>query len=70
MGEAGFEQAYAAYLEKQRREAIGMRAEMLFKELIGTKRLLEMLWPVIGGSLEEIVLEYEMTSLTGVKLYA
>ncbi|MFC5531987.1 hypothetical protein [Cohnella yongneupensis] len=46
-----------------------MRLEMLDKDLTGTKKLLQVLWPVLG-SFDDLVLEYEITSLSGVKIYA
>ncbi|WP_027088131.1 hypothetical protein [Cohnella panacarvi] len=64
----GFEEAFEAFLAEQRRNATGMRLEMLNKDLTGTKKLLEMLWPVLG-SFEDLILEYEVTSLSGVKIY-
>jgi hypothetical protein len=42
---------------------------MLQRDLTGTKKLLEgVILPVVG-TLEGLVLEYEMTSLSGVKVY-
>ncbi len=64
----GFEEAYEAFLEEQRRNATGMRLEMLNKDLTGTKKLLEMLWYVLG-TFEDLVLEHEVMSLSGVKIY-
>lgn len=63
-----FEEAYEALLEEQRRNATGMRLELLNKDLTGTKKLLEMLWHVLG-TFEDLVLEYEVVSLSGVKIY-
>ncbi|MDB4866594.1 MAG: hypothetical protein JWR03_927 [Cohnella sp.] len=48
----------------------GMRREMLDRDLTGTKKLLgEVLWPVFG-SFDAMELEYELISITGVKVYA
>ncbi|KRE75053.1 hypothetical protein [Paenibacillus sp. Soil750] len=64
-----FEKEYAIFWEEQVRHASGQRLEMLQRDLTGTKKLLEeALLPVLG-SLDGLVLEYEMTSLSGVKIY-
>lgn len=65
----GFDESYAAFLEEQRRKATGMRAEMLSKDLTGTKKMLEVLWPVLG-TFDLLELEHEITSLNGPKIYA
>ncbi|CAI6080497.1 hypothetical protein [Cohnella sp. JJ-181] len=58
------------FIEKQRGEARGMRREMLDRNLHGTRLLLSNLLLPVLKSLEGIELEYEITSQTGVKLYA
>lgn len=64
-----FEKEYEIFWEEQVRSASGQRLEMLQRDLTGTKKLLEeALLPVLG-SLDGLVLEYEMTSLSGVKIY-
>jgi hypothetical protein len=64
-----FEKMYEEFLEKQRSEATGQRREQLYKDLTGTKKLLEVvLWPVLK-SFEELILEYEFVSASGVKIF-
>ncbi|RED60259.1 hypothetical protein [Cohnella lupini] len=63
-----FEDEYAALYEKQLREARGQRREMLERDLSGTKKMLEIIHPIIG-TLEGIILEHEMVGLSGVKIY-
>lgn len=65
-----FEQEYETFWKEQIRNAEGQRLEMLQRDLAGTKVLLkEVLFPVLG-TLEGLELEYEMVSLSGVKIYA
>ncbi|MFC5402032.1 hypothetical protein [Cohnella soli] len=64
-----FEAEFDAMLKKQTKEARGQRTEMLERDLAGTKLMLEVLYPVLG-TLEGIILEYEMTALSGVKMYS
>jgi len=64
-----FKDAFEALYTKQLSEARGQRRENLEGELYGTKKMLEVLYPVLG-TLDGVVLEYEMTSLSGVKIYA
>lgn len=64
-----FEREFERFLEEQRRSACGLRLEQLQKELIGEKKLLkEVLWPVLQ-SFEDLTMEYEMVSTTGVKMF-
>ncbi len=64
-----FETEYERFLEKQRRSATGRRLEMLQRDMTGEKKLLkEVIWPVLR-SFEGILLEYELISTTGVKIY-
>jgi hypothetical protein len=64
-----FEAAFEEYLARQKAEATGMRREMLDRDLTGTKKLCEALWRVFG-TFDELELEHELTSETGVKIYA
>ncbi len=64
-----FEKKYEAYWKEQVRGAGGQRLEMLQRDLTGTKKLLEVLLLPVLGSFEGLVLEYEMVSLSGVKIY-
>jgi len=64
-----FEQEFAALLEEQRRHASGQRQEMLHRDLSGTKEMLRVaVWPVLK-TLKGLILEYELVSRSGVKLY-
>ncbi|MFC5471408.1 hypothetical protein ACFPPD_22215 [Cohnella suwonensis] len=63
-----FEEEFEVLLKKQLSEARGQRREMLDRDLSGTKKMLEVIYSVIG-SLRDIVLEYEMVTLSGVKIY-
>lgn len=58
------------FIERQRQEARGMRREMLERDLYGTRILLMNVALPVFKSLEGIVLEHEIMSQTGVKLYA
>lgn len=64
-----FEDEFNDLLSKQLAEARGQRKEKIEGDLAGTKKMLEVIYPVIE-TLEGIVLEYEMTSLSGIKIYA
>lgn len=64
-----FEKEFEALYRKQLSEASGQRRENLEGELYGTKKMLEVVYPIIG-TLDGVLLEYEMTSLSGVKIYA
>ncbi|KRE90285.1 hypothetical protein ASG89_08260 [Paenibacillus sp. Soil766] len=64
-----FEKEFEIFWADQVRNASGQRLEMLQRDLTGTKILLKgALLPVLG-TLEGLVLEYEMTSLSGAKIY-
>lgn len=64
-----FEEEYVKFLDEQRQSATGMRLEMLQRDLTGTKKLLSsVLWPVLK-SFEGLILEYEIVSMSGVKIY-
>src|SRR4051812_6014452 len=66
---AVFEKEYEIFWEEQVRGASGQRLEMLQRDLSGTKKLLEVVLLPVLGTLEGLVLEYEMMSLSGVKIY-
>ncbi len=64
-----FELEYEKFLAGQIASASGQRLEMLKKNMVGTKRLLEVvIWPALR-SFEGVILEYEMIGSTGVKIY-
>jgi hypothetical protein len=63
-----FEKEFEELLKEQLRGASGQRLEMLQKDLTGTKKMLDVLYPVLG-TLEGLILEFEMVSLSGVKIY-
>jgi hypothetical protein len=63
-----FEEEYGVLYKRQLTKARGQRLEMLERDLSGTKKMLDVLYPVIG-SLEGIDLEYEMVFLSGVRIY-
>jgi hypothetical protein len=64
-----FEQKFAEFLKRQVKEAEGRRLEMLKRDLTGTKILLErVLFPVFG-TLDDLVLEYEMVNFSGIKIF-
>jgi len=63
-----FEDEFNELLRKQQAEARGQRKEKLEGDIAGTKKMLEVIYPVIE-TLEGIVLEYEMVSLSGIKIY-
>ncbi|MDR6551222.1 hypothetical protein [Paenibacillus qinlingensis] len=64
-----FEKQYASFWEEQVRHASGQRLEMLQRDLTGTKKLLEELLLPVLGTLDGLVLEFEMMSLSGMKIY-
>lgn len=64
-----FSEAFDRFLDQQKNEAAGMRRELLERDLTGTRKLCEMLWTVFG-TLDDLVLEFELVSETGVKIYA
>ncbi len=65
-----FEREYVKFWEKQVSSAGGQRLEMLQRDLTGTKKLLHKVILPVLGTLEGLILEYEMISLSGVKIYA
>jgi predicted transcriptional regulator len=64
-----FEKEFNMFLAEQVRSAAGQRLEMLHRDLTGTKKLLEVVLLPVLGTFENLVLEYEMMSLSGVKIY-
>jgi hypothetical protein len=64
-----FEKAYDTFWKEQIRIADGQRLEMLQRDLSGTKLLLEMVLFPVFGTFEDLVLEYEMASLSGTKIF-
>src|SRR5262245_29155759 len=65
-----FEEEFLVFWERQVKEADGQRLEMLQRDLTGTKLLLEkVLYPVLG-TFDGLELEFEIVSLSGVKIYA
>ncbi|OCT15600.1 hypothetical protein A8709_16150 [Paenibacillus pectinilyticus] len=65
-----FEQEYESFWKAQVRNASGQRLEMLQRDLTGTKKLLEAVLLPVLGSLDDLILEYEMLSVSGMKIYA
>ncbi|HEY0827212.1 MAG TPA: hypothetical protein VGE40_03885 [Bacilli bacterium] len=64
-----FEEAYHRFWLEQCRQASGTRLERLQKDLTGEKKLLkEVIWPVLK-SFDNLTLEYEIMSISGVKIY-
>lgn len=64
-----FEEEYSIFWQEQVHGASGQRLEMLGRDLTGTKKLLEgVLLPVLG-TFDGLVLEFEMLSLSGAKIY-
>ena len=64
-----FEQEYEKLLIQQRNSASGTRLELLKKDMVGEKKMLkELIWPVFN-SFDGFILEHEITSLSGVKMY-
>ncbi|WP_127582761.1 hypothetical protein [Paenibacillus koleovorans] len=64
-----FEQQWNLFLERQQRDAAGARLERLQRDLTGEKKLVATLfWPVLK-SLDELTLEYSISSQTGVTIY-
>jgi len=66
----GFENEFDRYLEEQKKTASGQRAEMLHRNLAGTKLLFENLLLPVFGSFDGMEMEYEMNGLSGVKIYS
>ncbi|MFC4776839.1 hypothetical protein ACFO9Q_08605 [Paenibacillus sp. GCM10023252] len=64
-----FENEFEKFLEKQKSSAKGMRLELLNKDMTGEKKMLkEALYPVFR-SFDGMILEHEVISSTGVKIY-
>jgi hypothetical protein len=63
-----FSQEFDQFLEQQKSQARGQRLEMLNKNLSGTKRMLEVIWPALK-SFYGITLEHEIVSSMGVRIY-
>lgn len=64
-----FEKQFEVYFNEQKRLANPRRLEMLNKNLTGEIKLLkDVLIPVIG-SFEDLEMEYEMLSLTGIRIF-
>lgn len=64
-----FEKEYDAFWKEQVRGAEGQRLEMLKRDLSGTKKRLEKVVVPVLGTFKGIILEHEMVSLSGVKIY-
>ncbi|WP_276355955.1 hypothetical protein [Cohnella caldifontis] len=64
-----FEREFNRLLEAQKQAATGQRLEMLCRDLSSTKQMLQVtVWPVLK-SLESIILEFELVSRSGIKVY-
>lgn len=67
--DAIFEREFSIFLEKQKQSASGLRLEQLQKDLVGEKKMLAVLiWPVFQ-SFEDFVLEYEVITPSGVRIF-
>ena len=65
-----YEAEFIRLLERQIRTAAGQRLEMLKKDKTGEKRLYcAVIRPVFPSAADEIVMEYEIPSMTGVRIY-
>lgn len=65
-----FETEFDRLLEKQLRSAKGQRLEMLKKDKTGEKRLFcEVIRPVLPTAADELIMEYELQSMSGVRIY-
>lgn len=60
---------FNAFLEQQKRTASGQRLEMLNRDMTGTRKLVESVLLPVLPSLDEVVLEHELVSLSGVRIY-
>ncbi|MCR2806531.1 hypothetical protein [Paenibacillus soyae] len=66
---AEFEREFSRFLEQQKIMANARRAEMLEKDLTGTKKMmLELLWPVFRN-FEGFELEHELKGANGVSIF-
>ncbi|CAM3750279.1 hypothetical protein COLU111180_06640 [Cohnella lubricantis] len=63
-----FEDEFKSLHQRQLAESRGQRREMLERDLSNTRTMLEVLYPVIR-SLDDVVLEYEMIALSGIRIY-
>lgn len=64
-----YEEEFDRLLEEQIRTAKGQRLEMLRKDKTGEKKLFcEVVRPVLP-TVKDLIMEYEITSLTGAKIY-
>jgi hypothetical protein len=64
-----FEKEFNEFLETQRKSANGLRLEQLQKDLTGEKKLIkEVLYPVFQ-SFEGLVMESELISSAGVRIF-
>lgn len=67
--DAIFEREFSIFLEKQKQSASGLRLEQLQKDLVGEKKMLAaLIWPVFQ-SFEDFVLEYEVITPSGVRIF-
>ncbi|MCD9021192.1 hypothetical protein [Cohnella silvisoli] len=64
-----YKSEYTKLLEEQKRQATGMRLEMLLKQGEGERKLCEEILTPTLKTLKGIVLEKEIITLTGVKAY-
>ena len=65
-----FEEEYEGFWRRQVKGAEGQRMEMLQRDLTGTKKLLELVLYPVFGTLDGLILEFELVSLAGVKIYS
>lgn len=63
-----FEVEFERLLGEQIRGAVGTRLEMLEKDLTGTRKLCEILFQAFG-TLDNLVLEYELVGESGTRIY-
>jgi hypothetical protein len=64
-----FEQEFERFLNAQRRGAKGLRLEQLQKDLTGEKKMLkEVIWPILK-TFDDLILEHELISTTGVRIF-
>ncbi|RUS45591.1 hypothetical protein [Cohnella sp. AR92] len=63
------EKLVEAFIEEQKRGATGQRLELLNKDLTGTKKLLSSILLPVLKSLDGLILEHEMVSNSGVRMY-
>lgn len=64
-----FEEAWDLFLQREIQSAAGKRLELLQGDLVGVKKMFQtVLWPVFQ-TFDGFMLEYEVKSLSGVKIY-